>query len=294
MENNEKWQGKSYGGRFGHGCFIFLMRTFGLAPCYALLFFVAFYFAFFKRGVYSVSSSYLRRVLNPSRLAMPYHVYRHIYSFGKTIIDKWAFYYEIGGIRVDNSASDGIKSLIADGTGMIALNAHIGAWDISVNVLQQTYERDTFVLGMNTEDEDISEMLEKNRVREKVETLEADKLSVLSAYSLLKGGAIIAIQGDRIIGGGRRSLVNFFGVRVEMPLSAFALAKHAEVPVVQVHCVRTSSRNYRVVVFPPLNGGSQAEPAQLQAYAKNLEGLLKKYPYQWANFYDIFQTESAS
>ena len=290
MQSNTQWKGKSYGGKFGHAAFVFLLRAFGLRAAYCLLVFVAFYFVFFKRGIYTESAAYLKRAIAPRRAAMPFHVYRHVYNFGKILIDKWAYYMDAAKIEIDNSASESVKTLIANGAGMLAVNAHIGAWDVAANLLRQTYGRDIFILGLNTEDEDIEALLKKNRTIPQVETLDADKLSIIGAYKLLKGGAIVAMQSDRLIENGRFTSIDFFGAKVKIPLAAFSLARHAEVPLVQIHCVRTAYAKYKVIAFPPLNN-SDSETEQAQAYAKNLEEVLKKYPYQWANFYNFFGDE---
>lgn len=293
MKNNVKWRGKSYGGSFGHKCFVLLLRHFGLRPAYFLLFFVALYFIIFRRKVYKESARYLKKILNPPIFKRFFCVYLHIYSFGKTLIDKWAYAYNTGGIEIENSAAAEVKKFKAPEKSMLVLSAHFGAWELSANLLETTYGAKAFILGINGEDEKISQALEKNRKTQKLDVIDqsADKISTLSAYALLKKGNIIAMQGDRNFGG-RSMKVNFFDTQIEIPQSAFALAIKAEVPLVQIHCLRLKNRHYKIFAFPLYKKGEAKSIENLaQNFADNLEGLVKKYPYQWFNFYDFWNEE---
>ncbi|MBO6103273.1 MAG: hypothetical protein J6P03_08495, partial [Opitutales bacterium] len=122
------WRGKSHGGYFGHLCFTFLIRRFGLKPAYALLFFVAIYFAFFKRGVFRQSANYIRAAQGECGIIkLPLKVFRHIYSFGAVLIEKWACVSGYGGVAVENPDAEKIAAALSEGAGLVAVSAHFGA-----------------------------------------------------------------------------------------------------------------------------------------------------------------------
>ncbi len=292
METNFKWRNKSYGGKFGHGSFVFLLKHFGLRPAYALLFFVALYFICFKKNVYKESARYLKRALKPKKFTLFFHVYLHIYSFGKTLIDKWACLYKLGNIQTEDTISESIKAEVKD-AGFIITSAHFGAWDLASNLINSLYGKDVYLLGQLGEDEETSKVLEKNRklTGAKVIDQSTDKMSSLTAYMLLKKSSIIVMQGDRDIGG-RTALVDFLGAKVQMPLTAFILAQKASVKIYQLFCVRIAPKKYKNLIFSFENIGSATPESLVQAYADNLAKMVQDYPYQWFNFYDFFNEEN--
>jgi|GEM_PF-1206438 len=295
MSVETKWRGKSYGGYFGHKCFVLLFRYLGLRAAYGLLIFVATYFILFKRGVYKESASYLREVIAPKKFTMIFHVYKHIFSFGKTLIDKWAYFYGSGKIQVDNSESEKIASEILADSSIIIVNAHIGAWELSGSLLEKVFGKKAYILGINSEDENILRALEKEKTEKSPELIaqNSEKISTLSAYALLKKASIVAMLGDRNFGG-RTSEVVFFGKKVQFPQSPFILAQKANAKIIQIHCMRTESRKYKMFVydFSDLEEQNASIEIYAQRYATNLESIVKKHPYQWFNFYDFFDSNS--
>jgi len=295
MESETKWRGKSYGGYFGHKCFYFLFKFFGLRATYGLLIFVATYFIFFKRGVYKESASYLRLVVAPKKFTMLFCVYKHIFTFGKTLIDKWVYLYGTGKIKVDNTESEKIAKKIPVESSLIVVNAHVGGWELSASQLEKVFKKKAYILGINSEDENILRALEKDKKENAPELIaqNKDKISTLNAYALLKKSSIVAMLGDRNFGG-RTGEVIFFGNKIQIPQSPFILAQKANVPIIQIHCMRVKSREYKMYVFDFSDLSEQGAGIEKyqQRYADNLEFIVKKYPYQWCNFYDFFESET--
>ncbi len=292
-EGERPWTGKSHGGYAGHLCFAFIVRRMGLRPAYALLALVAAYFMAFKRGVYRESARYLARAANPPRLLMPVFVYRHVFSFGRTLIDKWAYLSGCGDVRIINACRGEAERLMEGGRGLVVLSAHFGAWECASQILEGEYGRKVRILGMRREHADIEGLLEKNRKMAAPVMIDQSEggASAIEAFAALKSGAIVAMQGDRYAGG-RHIRAEFLGKPAKFPTAAYSLASAAEVAVLQTLCVRVAHKTYEVRAagsFLPGRGKPPKQPDECaRAFAANLERQARKTPFMWFNFYDFW------
>ena len=91
MANNDKrWSGRSRGGSFGYGFFIFLMNVFGIRAAYAFLSLVVVYFIPFAPRATRAVWFYNRRILRYGVFRSAVKLYAHYYALGQTIIDRVA------------------------------------------------------------------------------------------------------------------------------------------------------------------------------------------------------------
>lgn len=296
MEKNAniKWTGKSRGGYWGNWCFAKLLKI-GMLPAYGLLIFVAAFFLFCRRGTFKFMPDYLRRVLKKNVRQTSFEMYKLLYSFGLTLLDKTAFFAGSKKIVCRDFCEDKIRAAIEGGKGLVIVTSHIGGWQISSALLQK-YGREVGVLGMSVEDEKVLRASEKNRVIKKATIIgkSDDTLALISAYSKLKKGAIIALHCDRFVSG-RFEDVDFLGGRVKIPTSALFLAKKSSCNILQIICVREKLYTYKTEAFefnfenPEFAKDEKSISAYFaKSFAKNMENTLQKHPYQWFNFYDYW------
>ena len=89
MANNDKrWSGRSRGGSFGYGFFIFLMNVFGIRAAYAFLSLVVVYFIPFAPRATRAVWFYNRRILRYGVFRSAVKLYAHYYALGQTIIER--------------------------------------------------------------------------------------------------------------------------------------------------------------------------------------------------------------
>ena len=294
-DGQPQWTGKSHGGYWGHKSFAVLLR-FGMFPAYFLLVFVAAFFVIFRKKYTSGGAEYLGRLFGKKAGAVSWKMYRLVFSFGMSIIDRVAFFCGNGKIKCADGCEETIEKLISDGKGLIVLTAHVGGWQIAGSQLYK-YGREVGIVGADNEDEKISELLDGGRVVDTPKVLgdAADTFSMLPAFSLLRRGGIVAMHGDRYAGG-RFAKTEFLGGKVRAPLAAYVLAAKAGVPVAQISCVRESLFNYRMEVLDVFDF-SPVPPSELIGAAEkcakkffgNLEKALRESPYQWYNFYNFWE-----
>jgi len=106
---------------------------------------------------------------------------------------------------------------------------------------------------------------------------------------------LVTIMGDRLVKGSSVT-VDFLGSPVRFPDAAYALASMVAVPVVVVLAAKTGRKTYQLRVWDVFNPEFEDRSKRNDMLAKHakkfagiLERYLKKYPYQWYNFFDIWQ-----
>ncbi len=130
MANNDKrWSGRSRGGSFGYGFFIFLMNVFGIRAAYAFLSLVVVYFIPFAPRATRAVWFYNRRILRYGVFRSAVKLYAHYYALGQTIIDRVA----IGSGMADRykfefENYDAFLRLLDGGRGAVIIGAHVGCW----------------------------------------------------------------------------------------------------------------------------------------------------------------------
>ncbi len=293
MEKNLKWNGRSYGGRFGNGVFAVLLR-FGRMPAYVLMAFVALFFMLFRRRQCAASSEYLSARFGEKVGAVSWRAYRHLFSFGTAIIDKYA-YFSGAKIEISDECGAEILESLSRGKGAVLVVSHIGGWAISGGRLAE-YDCPTGVVGISAEHDYIEKMKNRRLVRKEPKMIARadDPFSMVAAMSLLRKNGIVAMHGDRYAGG-KFARVQFLGRDVRLPVSAFALAAKTGAAVFNVFCVRTRSGGYKMtasrgLVIPNLRGAEldAALADAARAYAADIECVLREHPFEWFNFYPFW------
>lgn len=294
MENkNIRWSGKSYGGRFGNACFAFLLRI-GRTPAYALLVFVAAFFMLFRRRQCAESSKYLSVIFGKNIPPVSKQSYAHLFSFGRSIIDKQA-YFSGANVEIDDKARAEIEKILEKGKGCVAVSSHIGGWAIAGGELAQ-YPCPTGVIGVSAEHEYISKMEEAHRRRNlpKMIATADDPFAMLAGLGILRKNGVVSVHGDRYIAG-KFASVDFLGKKARFPVSAYALAEKSGASIAIVFCTREKSGAYTISVSRTIEPSSlpgasfqERSSAYAQAYADDIAKTLKSHPYQWYNFYPFW------
>jgi predicted LPLAT superfamily acyltransferase len=116
----------------------------------------------------------------------------------------------------------------------------------------------------------------------------------------LQSNDVVAIRADRSLAG-RTIAVKLLGGKVNFPAGPFLAAALTDAPVVHVYTCRLGYRRYTCIISPMGNYGASTlgtreERMQRAAedYATFLEKILRKYPYQWGNFYAFWAVSSSS
>lgn len=297
MGTSKGWTGRMRGGRLGNALLAAIIRSplYWLTP--PILFFVSFYFIFASPAGTRASFELADRLGRGGNLWRRFlFLWRHNYVFGTLLVDRLAI---VSGKADRYRFERPDPSLVAPleaGSGMIFLTAHLGSWDVMGQML--VVKRSipvNLVMHVGLQPE-LRAMLERGRQFKVIET-DGSPATAAALLDALGEGEMVAMMGDRLQAGEGID-VDLLGARVRIPVGPFALAAISRAPLVHAFAVRVGARRYRFIANPvgelrytDRRRKDEDHRRWAQAYASQLEQLLREYPFQWGNFYSVWETQ---
>jgi len=179
----------------------------------------------------------------------------------------------------------------ADG-GVISLTAHLGNWELGGRLLARRSARPTHVVVAEEEIPGLERWMRRDGDGLTFVSRSHPTASV-ALLAALRRGEVVALQGDRALGGRRDVLVPFFGRPAPFPLGPFILARATGAPVVPAFCVLGADRRYSVKVGEPFTVKTSGEEDALRWWVAVLERAVRDHPTQWFNFFDVWNPPGA-
>lgn len=288
------WHGKSRGGKTGYRIFVFLIRHTGLAPAYCLLAFVALYFIPASASSTAAVWAYARKMLKYGRVKSALFVYGNYFSFGRSIIDKFAISAGLSGkFRYEFEGEECLREVLDSRGGAIVLSAHFGNWAAGASFFEK-YRAKMNMVMFDNEHADIKKVMEDNRngnASFKMIPVNGDSLAhIFMITEALDRGELVCFMGDRYVDGSRLLETPFMGRPAEFPSGPFLLASRMNVPVVFYWSERERNRTYRFKFFRAACFTEKKKSAGelLKEYAGSLEREVRLHPEQWYNYYDFW------
>jgi predicted LPLAT superfamily acyltransferase len=292
------WEGKTRGGITGYKIFVLTIRYLGLPFAYFLLRFVVLYFLFASRNAAASMRYYFRRILGQSHGRSWLSLCRNYYVFGQVILDKLAM---LAGFDYRFTFDfEGEEHLRQMDRGGLLISAHVGNWEIAGSLLNRLNKR-IHILLFDAEHQRMKGFLEETLTRRNVHFI-----VIRDDYSHLKEisrafacGDIIAMHGDRFLQGNVTLPVTFMGFPARFPVGPVNIASRFSVPVSYVFAVKESRSHYHFYATPlqriefsrNLVRRQEILKDAVEAFAAQLEKVLKKYPLQWFNYYDFWEKD---
>ena len=122
--------------------------------------------------------------------------------------------------------------------------------------------------------------------------VKADLSHLFAVNCALDAGEIVSMPADRLHGSQKSVGCRFLGGMTQFPLGPFATAVQKEVPVLAVAVMKDGARRYRAYVRPLAVDTTLPRRKQMemlaQAFAAQLEEVVRLYPHQWYNYYDFW------
>lgn len=291
-----EWEGKTRGGKFGYLFFIYLIRKLGINVAYIFLSFVVIHFIPFAPKATASSWFYSRKIRKQNIFKSVIFLFRNYYRFGQILIDKVA----IGSGLVKKykfkfENYDRFLEVLDDDKGAIIIGAHVGNWEIGTPFFEDYGKKINIVL-FDAEHQRIKEILENNKAFAdyKIIAVNNDSLEhVFNIKAALDRREYVCFQGDRYVKQDKLLTCNFMGKKADFPGGLFILASRLKVPVVFYFAMREPHKTYRFHFYmaQPVMRKAGVKPEQelLEQYVQALEGILKKYPEQWFNYYKFWK-----
>lgn len=293
----EQWKGKSKGTVLGYKIFIFFINKFGVRSAYGLLYFVAFYYFVFSWSSSASIYKYYRHRLQYPFLKSTWHIYKSYLIFGKTIIDKTAissglrnqFTYEFDGIET-------IIDLLDQQKGGIMISAHVGNFEIAEFFFEDIDTRSQIhLVTTDAERRNIKEYMEKVTVRSKIKFIlvQDDMSHIFEINNALSSGELVCFTGDRYMPGTKTMTETLLGAPANFPAGPFLLASRMNVPVLFVYVMKETNKHYHLFSRKAEFKNRDAQ-GLLKEYIGSVEWMLEKYPTQWFNYFDFWNTKKKS
>jgi KDO2-lipid IV(A) lauroyltransferase len=187
-----------------------------------------------------------------------------------------------------------LERAAADGRGAVMLTAHFGNYEMGGVLLGRkdlpvsvVYVRDKFEVAESFR----SEVRRRGGVEE-IPVAPHGSWSSLPVLRALRGGRLVAMQGDRDFDG-KGIAATFFGAPVLFPRGPFLVAMLTGAPVIAVFIGYTSSYRFEGRIHPPFvveqTGDRERDlESAVRRWAALLEEEVRRDPAQWYTFYDWF------
>lgn len=286
-----KWSGKSKGSVLGYKIFIFIIQKLNIKAAYSVLYFVALYYFLFSFKSSKSSYFYFREQHNRSIVSSLFSVYKHYYVFGQTLIDRFAistgarnkFSYDFDGIEK-------INETLRAGKGGILISAHVGNFEIAEYFFGELeYAAKINLVTTNMEHAAIQKFLSNLGAESKIKFIivDEDLSHIFKIHDALSNNEIICFTGDRYFPTAKTMEATILNDKAFFPAGTFQLASRLKVPVLFVYVMKERNAHYHLYARTAVFKVRKSQDL-LDEYTKSVSNILRKYPYQWFNFYDFW------
>jgi len=188
---------------------------------------------------------------------------------------------------------DRLLALTSGQVGFTVLHAHVGCWQVGMSTLDHFGK--TVSILMIPEPRTTAMFAEQNIA---VIDPRTGMQSTMEMTEVLLKGNVLAMTGDRTMGDeANTASVNFLGGKVRFPITPYRLASATGTPVFVLTAPKTSRGTYelrlsKVIQVPPKVGRNPQDYAPYaQQFADVVEQFVRDYPWQFHNFYDLWQSK---
>jgi len=287
-----QWDGKSKGKVSGYKIFLFFIQKVGIRSAYGLLFFVAFYYLLFSGKGTRAIHYYFHKRLGFGKLNSYVKVYKNYYSFGKTIIDKFAIASGMRGKFTYNFEGEhNLENILKEKKGGILISAHVGNFEIAEFFFSRVDEFSTQINLVTTDGEHqaIKSYLESVSLKTSMKFIivKEDMSHVFEINNALQRNELICFTGDRYFEGSKTLSEELFGKTTNFPAGAFLIGSRLKVPVIFLYIMKETNKHYHFYAEQAVFKNRDAQDL-LKQYTLSIERILKKYPYQWFNYFDFW------
>ena len=276
-----------------HRALISVLRFMGLRPMYAVMavFVVPFYIVL-RRKAFIAIWHYMRQRQGFGRWKSFRMAYLNHYRFGQVVLDRFAMYAGIK-FQLDRVNNELFTELSNGDEGFVILSCHVGCYEMAGYTFTATQKPyNTLVYGGETQSvmENRRRLFAMHNIR--MITTSDDMSHIFEMNNALANGQIVSIPADRIFGSTRTVECQLLGAKANLPLGPFALATQREAKTIAIFVMKESAYRYTVYVRP-VQADQQLKrnertAALAQAFATEMETILKKYPEQWYNYYEFW------
>ena len=259
---------------------------------------ITLYFYLTSAHVRSASRHYLKRMAGMT--ANPWQVAKHIFYFSATILDRVYFLTDqFHRFDIKIHGIEHIEAQQASGKGCILLGAHLGSFEL-LRALAIQNKMPFKILMYQDHNAMITQIFNTlNSDLEKSVINLANDNAMLKMNESLVAGDMVGMLGDRYVKNDKKITCQLLGDKVEFPAGPMTLSTITQVPVIFFCGIYLGKNNYEIYI-EKLTEATKLSRVERKTYVKEatqkyvnrIEYYIKKYPYNWFNFYDFWHDES--
>ncbi len=242
------------------------------------------------------SYRYFRKRMGYGRLKAAWNTYVNHYRFGQVVIDRFAMFAG-RHFKVEVVGYEHFQKVAEQDEGFVQLSSHTGCYEAAGYNLKAKCKRfNALVYGGEkaTVMEGRREQLDKNNIR--MIPVQPDMSHLFLINEALANKETVSMPADRILGSPKTITVNFLGAKARLPMGPFSVATMRGMDTIAVNVMKTSTWTYTAYVDSLSYDKDAPRKVQMQqladSYAAALERVVRRYPTQWFNFYDFWETSS--
>jgi predicted LPLAT superfamily acyltransferase len=199
--------------------------------------------------------------------------------------------------KIDFPDRDRFLELMGRDSGFILINSHVGSWQVAISAFEGLRRPVSMLMQKDRGDVDLPYYAHQGRPGPYQVIDPSDGVqAMLTLLGRLKQGELIGVMGDRAFGDDDNVVdVQFLGSRAWVPFSPYKLASASGATCLVLLTRRIGYQHYEVrlarEIEVPAGLGRDKEAFRYyaQAYARALEDFARDYPWQYFNFYDLWQ-----
>lgn len=296
---HSKWKGTTGGMPWMQKSLVKILALIDPRIIYALVAFVVPFYMLFSHQGYLSQYHYFRDRFGEAWYRAFWHVYVNHFRFGQIIIDRFAVY---GGrkFKFEMNGYDMWQEQEKKPEGFIQLSSHTGNYELAGYSLKAKYKR-LHALVFLGETETVMKNRNKMFTPNNIEMVPVmpDMSHIFTLNNVLADGQMVSMPGDRIFGSQKAVTTQFLGADAKFPMGPFSLAVARDCKLLAVFVMKKDWQTYLIGIKdlceqidlskPDMAKKSVRIQALVDAYARELESMIKEYPTQWFNYYDFWQ-----
>lgn len=297
MNASKETTGRSIGSKLKHRFMYALICIGGRRLAYAFLYIVVFFYSL-SPAVSQKSRAYILRRFKPrSKREFFKHTYLLNLTFGQTLIDR-AVLGILGRVSVRSTEEERqlCRDLCAPGKGLILLTAHCGAWHMAVNLIDFIPVKINVLYYKNPQDNDKTVAEHSGKEARFSFINPAGPLGgIMEMMVALERGEAVCAMADRVFGDPKNAVkADFLGGKIRVPYSFYRLSAAVGAPVAVMFFPRAGAGEFTTWTaasfsVPDSGPAKDAYRAFAQQFVDALEEFCIKYPYQFFNYFDLWE-----
>ncbi len=279
------------GGILGRAFLHFMAKKLGMWSLAPFAPFIVFYFVIALGAVRRNLMKYWSCV-RPNRVKFKYllYIYRQFFEFSISLIERIVIqesnFEKYLGKNYENVENlRFIRDALKEGKGVLLLCSHIGGYSLYRFLLGFVTDKPVHIFMYGT-NEKYSFVSKENSAAINFIDPTKSVSSMFQARRALENGELVVIMGDRIDEGVKRfETVDIANMKMKLPEGPFHLVKLSNAIAVSLFIVKENG-SYKLIIKEPIkfNGDKTSIQDAIKKYAKYIEEIILKYPFQWYNF----------